>query len=94
MSQKFHPKSLLYDNVKMTKTITTILKSFVIVGSIDCDHTLIFFHNWIVNLIVSIYQFFWFFSLSPWLCNKSKFIVQAKGTIILEGGGRGFKTYN
>jgi len=38
--KRFHPKSPFYEKVKMTIKKTTILESFIIVGSFDYDHTL------------------------------------------------------
>jgi len=37
--KRFHPKSPLYDKLKMTTKRITLLESFVIVGSFDCDRT-------------------------------------------------------
>jgi hypothetical protein len=37
--KNFHPKSPLYEKVKVTTKRTAIFKSFVIVGSFHCDCT-------------------------------------------------------
>jgi len=43
--KRFHPKSPFYEKVKRTTKRTTILESFVTVGSFNCDHTQMFFYN-------------------------------------------------
>jgi hypothetical protein len=36
--KRFHTKKPSYGKMKVTKKQTAIFKSFVIVGSFDCDH--------------------------------------------------------
>ncbi len=39
--KKIHPKSRFYEKVKMTTKRIVILESFIIIGSFDCDCTLL-----------------------------------------------------